>query len=127
MDTNQHELLLRNEVYGVVGAAMSVLNELGNGLHEKNYENALTVELGLLGIPFVQQKRFPVIYKGVTVGEFVPDLISHQSLIVDAKVVEKITDRERGQMINYLRITKLRVALLLNFYHPRLEWERVVL
>jgi len=127
MGTNTHELLLRDEVYSVVGAAMSVLNDLGHGLHEKNYENALTVEFGLLQIPFVQQKCFPVISKGVTVGEFIPDLICHDSLIVDTKVVERITDRERGQMINYLKITKLRVALLVNFYHPRLEWERVVL
>ncbi|HLS28464.1 MAG TPA: GxxExxY protein [Opitutales bacterium] len=127
MDTNKHELILKNEVYSVVGCAMEVLNVLGHGLNEKNYENGLAVEFGLQGIPFVQQKRFPVVYKETQVGEFVPDLITHEALIVDTKVLEKITDRERGQMLNYLKIAKLRIGLLINFYHPRLEWERVIL
>ena len=61
------------------------------------------------------------------VGEFVPDLIAFRGVIVDAKVIDRITDHERGQMMNYLRITKLRVGLILNFKHARLEWERIVL
>lgn len=55
-----------------------------------------------------------------------PDLIAFGSVIVDAKVIDRITDHERGQMINYLRITKLRVGLIVNFKHARLEWERIV-
>ena len=61
------------------------------------------------------------------VGEFVPDLIVDSSVIVDTKVIDRITDIERGQMLNYLRITKLRVGLILNFKNPKLEWERIVL
>jgi GxxExxY protein len=61
------------------------------------------------------------------VGEFIPDLIAFGSVIVDAKVIDRITDYERGQMMNYLRITKLRVGLILNFKHARLEWERIIL
>jgi GxxExxY protein len=61
------------------------------------------------------------------VGEFIPDLIAFSSVIVDAKVIDRITDHERGQMLNYLRITKLRVGLIVNFKNARLEWERVVL
>ena len=60
-------------------------------------------------------------------GEFVPDLIAFGTVIVDTKVIDHITDHERGKMLNYLRITKLRVGLILNFKHARLEWERVVL
>jgi GxxExxY protein len=63
----------------------------------------------------------------VQVGEFVPDLIAFGSVIVDTKVIDRITDLERGQMLNYLRITKLRVGLILNFKKPKLEFERVVL
>jgi len=113
--------------YEIVGCAMEVLNELGHGLNEKPYENALVVEFGLRKIPAVQQSRFGVIYKGVPVGEFVPDLIVRGTVIVDTKVIEKIGDIERGQMINYLRITKLHVGLILNFKRPKLEWERLVL
>jgi GxxExxY protein len=106
---------------------MEVLNELGHALNEKPYENALVVEFGLRKIPAVQQSRFSVTYKGVPVGEFVPDLIVCGTVIVDTKVIEKIGDIERGQMINYLRITKLHVSLILNFKRPKLEWERLVL
>ena len=127
MDTNAKELILKEEVFQVVGAAMEVLNGLGRGLHEKPYENALVVEFGLRAIPVRQQPVYEARYKGIKVGEFIPDLIAFDAVIVDAKTIDQITDHERGQMINYLRITGLRVGLLLNFKHARLEWERIVL
>jgi GxxExxY protein len=119
--------LLKDEVFQVVGCAMDVLNELGHGLLEKPYENALVVEFGLRGIPVQQQRRFEVMYKGVQVGEYVPDLITHESLVVDTKVIERITDQELGQMMNCLKITGLKVGVTLNFRRSRLEWKRVVL
>jgi GxxExxY protein len=121
------KLLLKDETHQVLGCAFDVLNEIGHGFHEKVYENALVVEFKLRGILCEQQKRFPIIYKGVQIAEFVPDLIVFGSVIVDTKVIEKITDHERGQMTNYLRITKLRVGLILNFKNPRLEWDRIIL
>jgi len=134
MDTNKHEfggssekLLLKDEVYQVVGCAMEVLNGIGHGLHEKIYENSLVVEFKLCGIAFEQQCRFPVVYKEVQVGEFMPDLITHEAIVVDTKVIDRITDHERGQMLNYLRISKLRVGILVNFKNAKLEWERIVL
>jgi GxxExxY protein len=75
-------LLLREEVFRVVGAALAVRNEIGHGLHEKPYENALVVEFGLAKIPCEQQRRFPVIYKNVQVSEYVPDLIAFGAVIV---------------------------------------------
>jgi len=127
MDTNERELLLKDEVYRVVGCAMEVLNTLGHGLLEKPYENALVVECGLQGIPYAQQPRFDVVYKSVKVGEYIPDLIAFDQIVVDTKTIERVTDVERGQVLNYLKITGLRVGLILNFKHPRLEWERLVL
>jgi GxxExxY protein len=128
MNTNEGQhLLLKTEVFQIVGAAMEVLNELGHGLHEKPYENALVVEFGLREISFRQQPSYDVLYKGHKVGLFVPDLIAYDAVVVDAKVIDRITDIERGQMLNYLRITKLRVGVLLNFKNPKLEWERIVL
>lgn len=121
------KLLLKDETHQILGCAFDVLNEIGHGLNEKIYENGLVVEFKLRGIPLDQQRRFPVLYKTVQVGEFVPDLIAFGSVIVDAKVIDRITDHERGQMMNYLRITKLRVGLILNFKYARLEWERIVL
>ena len=111
----------------IIGSAMEVLNGLGFGVNEKCYENALVHEFSLKNIPVNQQYRYDVLYKGVAVGTFIPDLIVDESVIVDAKCIDRITDQELGQMINYLRITKLPVGLILNFNHAKLEWQRVVL
>ena len=63
----------------------------------------------------------------MNVGEYIPDLIVYDKIIVDTKAIEKIGNNEKAQIINYLKITGLRVGLLLNFKHPKLEWERIVL
>jgi GxxExxY protein len=123
----ESKLILRVETEKIIGFAFDVLNELGNGLNEKIYENSLVVLLRMHRIEFSQQRRFPVVFRGVEVGLFVPDLIVFGSVIVDAKVIERISDHERGQMLNYLRITKLRVGLILNFRYARLQWERLIL
>ena len=127
MDTNTHELLCKDEVYQVVGAAMEVLNTLGHGLLEKPYENALVVEFGLRNIPIRQQQRFDVLYKHEKVGEYIPDLIAFDKLIVETKTIDRIGNGERGQVINYLKITGFRIGVILNFKHAKLEWERVIL
>lgn len=127
MNTDAHELLFKEEVFRIVGCAMEVLNALGHGLLEKPYENALVVEFGLRGIPYRQQPCFDVIYKGVKVGDYIPDLIVYDKIVVDTKTIDTITDVQRGQIINYLKITQLRVGLILNFKYPRLEWERLAL
>ncbi len=123
----ESKLILKAETEKIIGFAFEVLNEIGHGLHEKIYENALTVLFRQIGTAFDQQRRFPVLFRGEQVGEFIPDLITFGSVIVDTKVIDRITDVERGQMLNYLRITKLRVGLILNFKKPKLEFERVVL
>ena len=106
---------------------MEVLNEVGHGFHEKPYENALFIEFGLRGIPCRQQPSYDMSYKGHNIGLFIPDLIAFETIVVDAKVIDRITNVERGQMLNYLKITRLRVGVILNFRHPKLEWERIVL
>ena len=127
MDTNEEKLLLKDEVFQIVGCAIEVLNTFGHGLVEKPYENALVVEFGLRKIPFRQQPSFDVLYKGRQVGLFVPDLIAFDTIVVDTKVLDRITDHEKGLMLNYLRITNSRVGVILNFKRPKLEWERIVL
>jgi hypothetical protein len=87
----------------ILDAAVEVHRVLGHGLNEKPYENALVREFELRGIAYAQQPRYAVDYK------------------------DRITDHEIGQMINYLRITSLRVGLIINFKHRRLETRRVIL
>jgi len=127
MDTNEEKLLFKDEVFQIIGCAIEVLNTLGHGIVEKPYENALAMEFALRQIPFKQQPVFDVLYKGQRVGAFVPDLVVFNSIVVDTKVIDRITDHERGLMLNYLRITNLRVGVILNFKHRKLEWERSVL
>jgi GxxExxY protein len=74
----------------------------------------------------INRGGFRLFFRGEQVGEFIPDLIAFSSVIVDTKVIDRITDLERGQILNYLRITKLRVGLILNFKKPKLEFERIV-
>jgi GxxExxY protein len=121
------KLILATEVYSVVNAALEVLKKLGHGFHEKPYENALVVELSSRGISCQQQKSFNVVYKGTKVGEYIPGLIADGAIIIDPKVIDKISDHERGRMINYLRITGLPVGLIINFRRAKLEWERIIL
>ena len=121
------ELLLKEEVHKVVGCAMNVLNAIGHGFYEKVYENALVVEFNQQAIPFEQQLQFPILYKNIKVGTYIPDLICFNSIVVDTKTVERLTDHETGQMLNYLKITGLPVGVLLNFKKPKLGWKRVVL
>jgi GxxExxY protein len=121
------DFLHKEETQQIIGCAFEVLNTLGHGLLEKPYENALVVEFKQQKIPFVQQPRFPVIYKSVQVGEYIPDLIVFNKIIVDTKVIKAIGNTEYAQIINYLKITDLRVGLLLNFKKSKLEWKRIVL
>jgi len=126
MNTDKKEPLYKAESQQIVGSAMEVLNEIGHGFHEKPYENALVVEFRLRGISCLQQKQFDILYKEEKVGDYIPDLIAYEKIVVDAKVIEKITDREIGQMMNYLKVTGLRLGYILNFKHSKLEWKRVV-
>ena len=110
----------------VVGAAMNVLNHLKPGLDEKLYERALTIELRHRGHEVLAQTSYPVSYRGTMIGTLVPDLIVDQAIIVDAKVVSAFNDTHLAQMLGYLNITGLRLALLLNFKNATLVWKRVV-
>ena len=110
----------------IIGAGMSVLNELKPGLDEKLYENALVLELVDRGHKVEQQQSFMVNYKGRFVGKLVPDLIVDDSVIVDTKVVDTFVEAHVAQMIGYLTITGLKLALLLNFKRAKLEWKRIV-
>ena len=110
----------------IIGAAMRVLNTLKPGLSEKAYENALVIELTKRGHKVQQQRRFDVLYEGILVDTLVPDLIVDDAVIADPKVVSEFNDTHIAQMIGYLAITDLRLALLLNFKHKDLRWKRVV-
>ena len=110
----------------IIGAAIQVLNELKPGLDEKLYERAIAIELKRRGQIVSVQRSFPVYYGGELIGNLVPDLIVNDAVIVDPKVVACFTETHVAQMIGYLNITGLDLALLINFKNARLEWKRVL-
>ena len=110
----------------IIGAAMVVLNELKPGLDEKLYENALVIELRGRGHTIEQQREYPVHYRGQFIGKLIPDLIVDGKVIADPKVATAFNDTHVAQMLGYLNITGLQVALLLNFKEFKLDWKRVV-
>ena len=118
------KILYRGLSESIIGAAIKVLNTLRPGLNEKAYENALVIELRLRGHRVDQ--HFDVIYEDVVVDTLVPDVIVDDLVIVDPKVAEDFTRTHEAQMIGYLAITNLRLALLINFKHVDLRWKRIV-
>ena len=110
----------------VIAAAILVHQELRPGLDEKLYERALCIELAERGIHFEQQRRYDVFYKGRHLGHLIPDLIVENKIIVDPKVVDAFTSEHEAQMIGYLNITRLDLALLLNFKVWPLGKKRII-
>ena len=96
------------------------------GLDEKLYENALIIELAKRGHRAEQQKSFSVHYDGHFIGRMTPDVIVDDLVIVDPKVVDDFNKDHFAQMLGYLAISGLEVALLVNFKHASLQWKRIV-
>ncbi len=120
------ELVHKDITESIIGAAMNVLNVLKPGLDEKLYENALVIELKKRGHRIEQQRQFQVHYDGQLIGTLVPDLIVDNRVIVDTKVVSAFNDTHTAQMLGYLNITGLDLALLINFKYSKLKWKRVI-
>ena len=123
------ELLLKDEVYAIVGAAMEVYNQLGPGFLEPIYQEAMEIETVGRNIPTKPQQKIVVLYKGKRLKKFyIADLLCYDQVIVEIKAIDTLTSREESQLINYLKATGLKVGLLINFgSHSKLEWRRLVM
>ncbi len=122
------ELVLKDEVYAIVGAAIEVHRELGTGFLEPVYQEALEIELQSRKIPFESQKRLVIHYKDHQLQkDYAADLVCYGQIIVELKALERLSGKEEAQLLNYLKATGLRVGLLINFGSAgRLEWKRFV-
>lgn len=123
------ELILKDEVYAIAGAAMEVYYQFGTGFLEPVYQQSLQIELARRHIPFEAQKPLDLFYKNVKLEKtYIPDLVCYGQIIVELKVLDRLTNIEVAQLMNYLKITKKHVGLLINFgARPKLEWKRYVL
>lgn len=123
------EILFKEEVYQIIGAAMDVYYHLGRGFAEPVYQEALQLELTRRRIPFTSQCITHVFYKGQPLESFYkPDFLCFDQVVTEIKAIHSLSGTEYAQIINYLRATHKRVGLLINFGSSvRLEWKRFVL
>ena len=114
--------------YAIIGAAMEVHAELRRGFSEPVYQDAMAVEMGLRSIPFVREHQITVRYKDHELpSKYRADFVCYGEVIVELKSLDRITGVERAQVINYLKATGFKIALLINFGAESLEYERIVL
>jgi GxxExxY protein len=106
----------------IIGSAIEVHRALGPGLLESVYEECLCYELGLRGILFERQKSLPLKYKDVRLeAGYRLDLVIENKIVVELKCVEKILPVHEAQIMTYLRLSKLKTGLLINFFTPVLK------
>lgn len=106
----------------IIGAAISVHRELGPGLLESAYEACLAFEFTERGLRFERQKPLPVVYRGhrVECGYRI-DFVVEERVVVEIKAVERLEPVHTAQVLSYLRLSRLRVGLLINF---NVKWLR---
>jgi len=113
--------------YAIIGAAIEVHKQLGCGFLESVYQEALAIELGLRQIPFRREVKLPVTYKGQRLlTGFCADFICFDSLVVELKAIANMSGTEEAQLINYLKATRYKVGLLVNFGSRSLQHRRIV-
>ena len=123
------EIIFKEEVYAIVGAAMDVYWQLGRGFLEPVYQEALGIEFRRRKIPFDPQQDIVILYKGEPLEKtYTADFICYGKIIIELKALEGLGGREVGQLLNYMKATRFNIGLLINFGSPvRLEWKRYVI
>lgn len=123
MDADKRDV----ETYALIGAAMEVHGQMGNGFLEHAYQEALAIELGSRGIPFAREAQLNISYRGrILDTKYEADFICHDSIIVELKALTRLSGNDEAQCINYLKASGLGRCLLLNFGAPRLEYKRLI-
>lgn len=127
MNTDKRGLLYADITYKVRKAMFNVYNELGHGHKEQVYQKALVKEFDELKISYKREKDIDVFYKGKVVGNYRPDFIVEDKVIIEIKAVEFMPKVFEIQLLHYLKATEYELGLLVNFGAPRLFIKRLIL
>ena len=119
-DTEDTDVAMKDGLHAevterIIGCAIEVHRQLGAGPLESVYESAMSVELVLSGLSIERQRHVPIYYKGCLIAAHRPDLIVERAVVVEVKALQRFDAVHTAQLLTYLRITGLRVGLLLNF------------
>ena len=115
------------ETYAIIGAAMEVHRVLGNGFLEPVYQEALALEFAERDIPFTRETALPVRYKEQALAcVYRTDFICYENVIVELKALGELSNREKSQIINYLKASDREIGLLLNFGQASLQYRRFI-
>ena len=125
----ENKVLYKEECYLIQGAIFEVYRELGCGFIEAVYQEALAKELANRNIPFYEQPEITISYKNEVLKQtFHPDFVCYDKIILELKAVKETNDEFKAQLMNYMKISNLRLGLLINFGHyPRATVERIIL
>lgn len=116
----------KDELKGkIIGISFQVLNELGAGFLEHVYEGALSLALRSEGFKVETQVPLEVQFRGEIVGKYIADLIVEKMILCELKTVKALIPEHQAQVINYLKATGLKTALLVNYGRPKLEYKRL--
>ena len=121
------ELLYSDLTEKIRQAAFEVHQYFGSGFLEKVYENTLKYKLEQFGMHVYQQYSIPVFFNSIKVGEYFADLIVENKIIIELKAISNLDRIHMAQGKNYLKTTKIKLGLLINFGIPKLQFKRVIL
>ena len=122
------ELLFHEETYHIIGKCFEVHNNLGPGFLEIVYKDALELEFFKANIPFEREKEYSVHYKNVKLQhKFYADFVVFERIILEVKAVSGISEEFIAQALNYLKVSRNKLALLVNFGETKLNYKRIIL
>lgn len=122
------ETYRNDETYEIIGICMEVHRNLGSGLLEIIYKDAIEIELKAKNIPFETEKEFPIEYKGqILPHRFYADFVVNGNIILEIKAVKEFSKEHLAQLLNYMKISGSELGLLFNFYPSSLQYKRYIL
>ena len=122
------KIIYKDESYKIIGLCMEVHNQLGKGFLEIVYKDALEYEFRKAGIPYEREKQYEVNYKGnILPHKFYADFVVYDKIILEVKGVSALINEHTAQTMNYLKVSGLKLGLLVNFGEIRLNSKRIVL